>query len=287
MSLRPWAEKPQGVIAKVQMCEKMRFILVEGVTDYRFLKSHMGHRLVIETLGNRAEVHNVVRALEQRGANNFVGLVDADFDHVVGLNKPSPRLVYVSISDDGADSTIDLESTLLRTRALRQLCGDALANRIRDFGGPAKFADDMRESLRAAAAAVGAFRAAVKKIYADRRSIQGIGELSEDDWAAFVDLVTGEIDHERLDAVIHTKVENTLKFPEVRQRARDYALEWGHGWLLCRGHDMTRLLALRLSRLRGRPIEQREVERTLLKVYDGRLVTETAFGRQLKIFCAN
>lgn len=287
MSLRTWAEDPQGVVAKVKMCEKMRFLLVEGITDYRFLKSQMSHRLVIETLGNRAEVHNAVRKLEQRGANNFLGLVDADFDHVVGLNKPSPRIVYVSISNDHADSTIDLEATLLRTRALRQLCGEALGNRIRDFGGPAQFTNDIRESLRSAAAAVGAFRAAVKKLYAEHRAIQGIGDLSEDEWTTFVDLATGEINREQLDAVMHTKVENILTFPDVRQRARDYELEWGHGWLLCRGHDMTRLLALRLSKLRGRPLEQKEVERSLLKAYDGRLAAETAFGRHLQLFCAN
>lgn len=285
MSLRSWAVQPARVMNLIRMCPRRRFVLVEGSTDCRFLKRHISHRIGIEALGNRAEVSETCGTLENAGVDNFIGLIDADFDHVTGVMIGCSRVVYVSLGDSDAESTIDLESTLLRTRALRQVCGEVLGNQIRDFGGPQQFADAIKEALRVAGAAVGAYRAAVMSVFAEHRPIQGIGELSDSEWQAFVDMQTGEVDQLRLDAIMQTRVRNILMFPEIRQRARDSHSSWGAGWLLCRGHDLTRLLALRLSHLRGRIIDATEVEARLLNAYDGRIAVDTAFGRRLQNFC--
>jgi hypothetical protein len=284
MSLRPWAEQPNRVINLVRMSPRTRFLLVEGRTDHLFLRRHVDYRVGIECLGGRAEVSDACRTLEQTGANNFLGLIDADFDHVVGLATSCSRLVYVSLAETESESTIDLESTLIRTRALRQVCGEALGNRIRELGGPLKFSNTVRESLRVAVAAVGAFRAAVMSVFAERRVIQPIGELSDEEWTVFVEARTGTLDRPSLESVMQSRVRNVLTFPEVRQRARDYEATWGSGWLLCRGHDLTQLLAIRLSNLCGRLIEAVEVEAMLRNAYAGKLDEETAFGRRLRRF---
>lgn len=286
MSLRVWAEQPGRVMALVKMSPRQRFILVEGKTDERFVKRHF-QRAVVETLGNRDAVADACSALEQGGVENFVGLIDADFDHVVGVNACATRIVYVSLSATEADSTIDLESTLVRTRALRQICGDLLGRRIQGFGGPAAFTKDMRESLRRATTAVGAFRAAVMSLFAEQRAVQGVGELADTDWQTFVNLDTGAVDKARLDALMQTKIRNVLKYPDIKQRARDFEDTWGSGWLLCRGHDLTHLLTLRLSHLCGRTLRVDEIEALLRDAYRGRLDNETAFGRKLKLFCNN
>ena len=90
------------------------------------------------------------------------------------------------------------------------------------------------------------------RIFTEQRKIQGVGELSDSDWEAIVDLDTGRVDHAGLERVMMGKVRNVEKYRDVRARARDFRMDYGGGWLLCRGHDMTQLLSLRLSRLRGR-----------------------------------
>ena len=169
LTLKEHSASRTHVTGVVLMAKSTRFVLVEGESDARFLSPRLAGRARATPIdGGRAAVQEAHSFLENHGASNYVALVDADFNEVLGLNESLPRMVYVSISADTADSTIDLESTLLRTRALRQLCGQHLGNHIQDLGGPAVFTNTIREALRAAAAAVGAYRAAVMSFFADR-----------------------------------------------------------------------------------------------------------------------
>lgn len=284
MSLRKYATNTKKIASEVAMSSRTRFILVEGETDRLFLSPHVGRRAVIRELDGRSKVCEVFKVLEQRRQTNFVAVIDADFDQVVGINPSTPRIAYMALSDDGRECTIDLEAMLICTRALRQMCGDCLGTRIKDHGGPEVFAEEMRESLRRAAAAVGSYRAAVMDLYMETKAAQGIGELDEEEWSQFVDPVTGAVSRDRLEEVIRAKVLNESKFREVRQRSRDFYDNHGAGWLLCRGHDMTELLAMRLSFLRGREIQRQEVERLLRDAYTENLLKKTAFGRRLEQF---
>lgn len=284
--LRRQAGTRAFVTAQVLMANRTRFVLVEGESDFGFLTPHLGGRARVAPVdGGREEVQKAHQDLGGKGANNFVALIDADFNEVVGLNPRMERLVYVSISSDPMESTIDLEATLIRTRALRQVCGEILGNRIQDYGGPKAFTDEMREALRLAAAAVGAYRAAVMSFFAEKKSIQGIGEVSDAEWESFVDLESGALDPGQLERFVGTRVRNAMKFPLIKAMAADCLRNAGHGWLLCRGHDMTQLLALRLSAITRRPLDRRSVERQLLSSFKGNLLKDTAFGRELNAFC--
>jgi hypothetical protein len=285
MSLRQTAQRLEDVTATVAMTPNQRYVLVEGESELKVLRPHVGGRAIIRELKGRPKVEEARRILDGRGAQNFVALVDADLDQVLGLNREASRLVYVSLSGANGDSTIDLESTLLRSRALQAVCEQFVGKRLLDFGGPVRFTDSIREQLRVVTSEVGAYRAAVKSIFTEGRSIQPIGELSADDWAAVVHPHSGELNRPGLERQMHEKVRNVEKFPEVKQRARDLWQGHGHGWLLCRGHDMTALLATRLSHILGGFIKRSEVEESLYDSYHGSLFKETAFGPKLNDFC--
>jgi hypothetical protein len=285
MSLRPTAQKVGHVTALVCMASRQRFVLVESDTELDLLRPHVRGRAQIEDMNGRPNVQKAWQILETRGARNFLAVIDADFDEIVGRNRSGSRVVYVSVARDRSDSTIDLEATLIRTRALQDLCETVVGKPLCRLGGPIRFTEQLRESTRAAAAALGAFRAAVMDIFNDFGAVQGIGELEPSEWTKVVDAGSGEIDRQALEGIIQSRIRNRLKYPDVRQRARDFEISEGAGWLLCRGHDMTEILALRLSRVIGRLITRDDIEKVLCGNYRGDLLSETAFGAKLQEFC--
>ena len=285
MTLRRCAERLSRVTALISMSPRKRFVVVEGESELDLLKPHICGRAQIENVNGRPNVQKAWRILDSRGTKNFLAMVDADFDEVVGRNRAASRLVYVSVADNRGDSAIDLEAALIRTRALQDLCETVIGEPLIRLGGPVRYTEQLREATRKAAVAVGAFRAAVMDVFEDCGSIQGIGELTGDEWSTVVNADTGALDRQALEDVVKSRVQNVLTYPDVRQRANDFETNEGTGWLLCRGHDMTEILALRFSRLTGGHVTRADVEKVLCSDYRGNLLTETAFGAKLEQFC--
>jgi len=283
--LQQYAQRLSHVTALISMTPRRRFVVVEGERELDLLRPHIGGRARVENVNGRKNVQEVWRILDERGLQNFLAMVDADFDEVVGRNQAASRLVYVSVADNSGDSTIDLEAALIRTRALQDLCETVIGEPLVRLGGPVRYAERLREATRKAAAAVGAFRAAVMHLFEERGSIQGIGELTSDEWAAVVDAEDGTVNRDTLEDIVQSRVRNVLKYPDVRQRASDFARDEGSGWLLCRGHDMTEILALRFSHLTGQRMTRIDVEKLLCSNFRGNLLAETAFGARLEEFC--
>lgn len=284
MSLRPFAQKRETVTATVLMAQQQTFVLVEGQAEVIVLKPHVGERAQVRDLVGRSNVQEAWKILDKAGACNFVALVDADFDEVVGRNGDAPRLLYVARSNPARESVIDLEAMLLRSRAIQEVCEHFLGEQLCWLGGPVRFADEMRESLRKAAASVGSFRAAVMSIFAEGRPVQPIGDVTPDEWSEMLDTATGLVDHGRLEQFVGNRIMNIARFAEVKRRAADYRLSDGEGWLLCRGHDMTQMLAMRLGHFAGRPITRRDVEDVLYCSDCGTIFQETTFGTALQNF---
>jgi hypothetical protein len=285
MSLRPFAQQRETITATVLMARHQRFLLVESGAEVKVLKPHVRGRAQIRDLDGRPKVQEAMKILSEEGARNFVALVDADFDEVIGRNATAPRLLYVARSDRRRESAIDLESMLLRTRAIQAVCEHFLGGQLCQLGGPVRFAEKMRESLRAAAAAVGSFRAAVMSVFDEGRSIQGIGDLEHHEWCLIIDVASGDVNRARLEQIIHQRIKHISNFAEVKQRASDFRLSDGDGWLLCRGHDMTEMLALRLTHIAGRSITRRQIEESLYETSYSDLLKETTLGASLHEFC--
>jgi len=283
MSLREYAEDPQLVMGLVRMCPDTFFVLVEGTSDYRFLANHVPDQVSIKDLAGRQEVINACRVLSTSQVNNYVGLADVDFRPVVGLKDEAPRVVHVSIGNEKTDSCIDLEASLLRTRALRKVCVDILGNQVERFGGASKLESDLRSWLRVVTAGVGSYRAAVMESNQRRQRVRSLRHFDTDTavWEQFCDARTMCYDVDRMHVVMSRHVLPITEVDSIKQAAKDYLANYGVGWLLCRGHDMTFLLAHFLSVIATRTVSHPEAESKLRLAFERSMLRETAFGREL------
>lgn len=285
MSLREHAEDPQLVMNLVRMCPETFFLLVEGTSDYRFLANHVPDHVAIKDLAGRREVINACRLLSISGkkVGNYVGLADADFRVVTGMKEEAPRVVHVSLAENMNDSCIDLEASLLRTRALRKVCVDILGNQVERLGGASSLEARLRSWLRTVASGVGAYRAAVMESYNRREHVRTLSDFDTDAaaWQEFSDARTLSFDAEKLHSAMRRRVLPSTAVDAIKQTAKDYLTNHGDGWLLCRGHDMTFLLARFFSENGSRTVSHPEAESKLRLAFERSMLRETAFGREL------
>jgi hypothetical protein len=286
MSLRQHGEDPNLVMGLVLMCPETFFVLVEGSSDYRFLANHVPDQVAIKDLAGRAEVINACRLLNLKKMGNYVGLADADLRAVVGLKDDAPRVVHVSLGEDGDESCIDLEASLLRTRALRKICVDILGSEVERFGGAAQLEATLRLWLKAVGAGIGSYRAAVMEWNNRVGHVKSLSDFDNDfaSWRGFCDAREMTFDFENLHAVMARYVRPATAFDSIKQAAKDYLTNHGKGWLLCRGHDMTRLLAHFFSVNGTRTVSHPEAESKLRLAFERSMLRETAFGRALSCY---
>jgi hypothetical protein len=282
-----YAKNVNAVISQVRLSRGQFFVLVEGKSDYRFLRSHVGSEVSVVMVEGRESVVNATRILGSFRRDNFVGVVDADLLCVVQRVEDLPRLVHVSLADDQSESCIDLEACLMRTQALEKVCLEAFGDRVESAGGVEEVARRIREWLRTTAAAIGSYRAAVMEhVRAGDRvaSLASFGECWSTDWQRFLDARAMTCDEGALERVMQEHITPADKFSAVRQTAADFASRCCSGWLLCRGHDMSRLLTMHFNAM-GAPIGgPADVERALRMSFDRQMLERTAFGRKLLAF---
>lgn len=282
-----YAGNVDAIINEIRLSRRRFFVLVEGSSDYRFLCNHVKEGVCVKNVYGRDAVLKATHLLGKFRNENFVGLVDADLQCVVARTEEMPRLVHVSLAEQDDESCIDLESCLIRTPALAKVCLEAFGDDIERQGGPEAAAGRIRTWLRETSSAIGAYRAAVMEhsIVGDRvASLIRFDECPDSEWKRFVNANSLSCDVVALEQLIREHVQPPEKFPALRQTAKDYTAKCGAGWLLCRGHDMSRLLAMHFS-AKGLAIRSRaDVERALRMCFDRRMFEETAFGRKLMAY---
>jgi len=279
-----YSKNVDAIINEVRLSRRRFFVLVEGSSDYRFLCTHVKDGVCVKNVQGRDAVLKATRLLSKFRKDNFVGLVDADLHCVVARAEAMPRLVHVSLADQDDESCIDLESCLIRTPALDKVCLEAFGDDIERQGGVEVVTGRIRAWLRETSSAIGAYRAAVMEhaIVGDRiASLGGFDRCDDAEWKRFANVTSLACDPVALEQVMAEHVQPEHKFAALRQTAKDYATRCGGGWLLCRGHDMSRLLAMHFY-AKGAAIRSKaEVERSLRMCFDRQMFEGTAFGRKL------
>lgn len=295
MSLHEFGQRFTTVVNTVRMSRKRRFVLVEGENDFRFLANYLASEVTLlhlgdvrerdareSKLGARDAVIKACQTLAAHRYDHYIGLADADLHIAIGATPNVPGLVFISISDARDASCIDLESSLIRTNALRKLCIEVLGSRIDSLGGIDEFVRQRREWLRQASMAVGAYRAAVMDFNRRGTNVGGIGQLGDEEWRQFVNLEAGTFSRERLDRLMATRISPQSESGAIRVTACDFEDNLRSTWLLSRGHDMTHLLSLAFSALSPRRVTVPEVESKLRVAFEASMLEDTAFGRQLR-----
>jgi hypothetical protein len=282
-----YSKNVSAIISEVRLSRGRFFVLVEGKSDYRFLRSHVGSGVSVVAVEGRDAVVNATRILGGFRKDNFVGVVDADLLCVVERAEDLPRLVHVSLDDDEQESCIDLEACLLRTAALEKVCLEAFGDRVERSGGVEEVARRIRGWLRETAAAIGSYRAAVMEHGRSGDRVASLANFSDcwsTEWQRFVDARAMACDESALEKVMQEHITPREKFSVVRQTAADFASRCRTGWLLCRGHDMSRLLAMHFNANGVSMGGPADIERALRMSFDRQMLERTAFGRKLLAF---
>jgi hypothetical protein len=260
-------------------------LVVEGESDYRLLKNWLDDRNArLENVNGKDNVKAVWEKTKERGFKPLHCLADLDYD-LIANTRPilDPQFVYVSMDDGQPSEEVecnDLESALIRSSALskvmaqkyrgQELYGEKFQDRI----------DRLRESLRVASRNVGAFRAADMR-YVKRYGRSPIGgDFPICD--VFFDQTLVTVDVEALsDSLLRSSRLSRSAMEEVVDNALALLATFDRGWQLCRGHDLTTMLALHLTAVGARNTTWREVEEDLRMACELDMLKKTRFGQRL------
>ncbi len=140
--------------------------------------------------------------------------------------------------------------------------------------------DDLREALRGAAATIGAFRAADQRVLKLRNRSPIGGDFFIDD--GFFEAGPVRVNEQKLiDALRRSSRVGAGAMEEVVDIARQLSLEYSDGWQLCRGHDLSEMLARHVSILIDRNVSRREIEEDLRMACELDTIRATRFGAKL------
>ena len=133
--------------------------------------------------------------------------------------------------------------------------------------------------MRKAASRIGAYRAAAQFFYNefhrgywDRDALQ-IGA------AEFLDPPTLQIQEDKLREIVVASALNKPDHDWMINRAQQLFAEYSSGWNLCRGHDLSKLLALQLNALRRENLSNVDGESLLRASFETAMVQQTQFGQ--------
>lgn len=285
-SLRPYAISPERIVSEARMNfsgkGKYTFV-VEGESDFRLLRQWLiEEEAVIKKVDgkpNAVEVWN--RAVGK--CAGVVCVVDMDYDPLIGSTLvDNERFIYVSGSSKAEGVTvdgIDLEATLMRSSAFAKF----LINRYRGADLHGDLSDTirkLRERLRAAARDLGAVRAADARSHLRcGRSTVG-GNLDVDE--LFFDAKEVRVRIEDLSKLLlRSSRTGSNEMEALLEDASRLRETYASGWELCRGHDLSQMLALHLGIVLNRRVSRQDVEIGLREACELEVLESTHFGDRL------
>ena len=225
---------PGTLVAEIKMnrmSHEGAFLLVEGQDDIRFWRSrHHAECELVDGEGKR----NVIEGIQKLDATSFVGvlgIVDSDYDPLIGINIESENLLLTDAHD--------LECLLCRSSALDKVLAE-YGNRPKIERFENETGDDVRTGLLERALVFGRLRWAAVRSH----PVIGLGGLrvprfvDEDTWT-----VTNE---ELLCATLPDSPEDAF---ELKRRINE--LPEADPWYVVRGPDMVAILRIGLRHTLG------------------------------------
>lgn len=286
-TLRKYQSNPSSLLNNAKMLfdnKGLQTIVVEGESDYRLLRQWLvDENARLENVNGKPNVKEIWLKAKERRFMAVHCIADLDYDIVL---KDDPiideQFIYVSMLEGSNDNDIecnDLESALIRSRALSKV----MSQKYRGAALYENFEEriyDLREKLRVSSLKIGAFRAANQQLWLSKRisAIDGEFRISEE----FFDADNFQINGEKLASFVRNS--SSLKgyaIEEMISKASQLELKYTAGWQLCRGHDLTELLALHVTNIVERRVSSREIEEDLRMACELEMLSNTRFGSRL------
>ena len=288
-TLRPYQCNPSDVIQNAKMIyaasERYTFV-VEGDADLRFFKQWMVDdtaRLV--NVRGKEKVKAVWKLAKERRFLPIYCLANLDFDFVINNRQiVDSQFVYISMQEGGVSSNVecnDLDAALIRSHAFLKVMMRKIGNKDLNGDHLEMRVGDLREKLRVAARNLGAFRAADQNciLKTGRSPIGGDFAISD----LFFNAETVFIDTEKVKQVLRrSSRQGNSAMEDLIEIAEKLLRDFDSGWHLCRGHDLTCMLANHLTKVAGRNVAPGDIERDLSEAFELEMVWQTRFGMKLK-----
>ena len=232
----PKGHKDPGIlVTEITMTRTLHrgaFLIVEGSDDIRFWTARKGADCELVDGEGKPNVVEGIQKLETQNFEGALGVVDDDYDSLLGIDHGSRNLV--------ATDTHDLECLLCRSSALDSV--------LAEFGNPSRIrrfeednGTDVRTGLLNRALVFGCFRwsAARLGLSIDHDIIRV---------PRFTDQQTWDVDHDGL----MRAVSQSGSVGSGETLAREIAqLPPADPWRIVRGHDVMEILRIGLRRVLG------------------------------------
>lgn len=266
-SMRTYRTDPSAIFNKIcgisRGRNELKILAVEGDGDKRFLSQYFDEEDNLEfipTYGKEIliQVYNKFRDKKFLNKDSYFFCVDLDYDIIhnkLELIQNNNFLCNVYCLNSNKYFFNDLESFLVNTSALKKL--------LSSFDQPhsKKDMNDLNGKLEQASRAVGKYRAAdfiVMKEQGLRSSV--LDGLVLDN---YFDVEIFCVLDKKLELEIPNWSKQKLYVDELIEKASELNKTYLQKWELSRGHDITKLLALYLSKKTGKNITDKQIENSL------------------------
>lgn len=225
------------VVAEIKMTQtnhKGAFLIVEGADDARFWRAMRHEKCELVDGEGKKNVVNAVRLLDEENIHGVLGIVDDDYDQLLGMSLGSENLV--------ATDAHDLECLLCRS--------SALCKALAEFGEPCKIQrlkteerNDIRDCLLARAIVFGRLRLVARYFQLDINF--AVVKIQR-----FVDEKTWQVDCQALiRELVKAQQNSTLDEDSLKRHLAK--LPVFDPWRIARGHDVMQILRIGLRNVLG------------------------------------
>ena len=221
-------------IRMTKMDRKCAFLIVEGADDVRFWRTMRHEECELVDGEGKNNVVEAVRRLDEKNIRGVLGIVDDDYDQLLGLSFESENLV--------ATDAHDLECVLCRSSALCKV--------LAEYGEPSRIqrlkkkeGSDIRDCLLARAIVFGRLRLVAKYFRLDINF--DVVRVQR-----FVDEETWKVDCKTLIRELVKAQQNSTLDEDSLARHLAKLPEF-EPWRIVRGHDVLLILRIGLRNVLG------------------------------------
>ena len=230
-----WRKDPGSIAAEIMMTRMVHdgaFLVLEGVSDVRFWSTRRHDNCELVNGEGKRNVVGAVGRLDTEAFPGVLGIVDDDYDSVMGITRTSGNLV--------ATDAHDMECLFCRSGALESVLAEfGVARKIQAFEEAARV--DVRTGLLERAMVFGRLRwaAARNGLDIDPKALRVPRFVDTDTWA-----VDG-------DGLLRAVSRSGWPHGCDALERRIAALPPADPWRVAHGHDMIEILRIGLKRVLG------------------------------------
>ncbi|WP_026667670.1 DUF4435 domain-containing protein [Butyrivibrio sp. AE2005] len=203
------------------------YLLVEGESDEKFFENILDcEKCIVKNLKGKEKVIEYIKEKNKYNQKGYLGIVDADFDHITGKIKSIDNLIFTDFHD--------IEMLILSSKPnMRRIYSEMTNNiKIKHFEDTHKM--QFIQAIMEAAYKIGILRLVLCNPY--------YSAIDMDD-LPYIDITDDDF-NVNTDELIKRVIRKQYSFYDIQQKYDDEKEKKHDTYQLCCGHDVTNILAL-------------------------------------------